>query len=69
MATRNAKGAQALTIRLPALFCAGNVASRRLCAGDRKVCQVPFAPVRQPAHSCHPFVWRRFVAAPKQKEL
>src|SRR5690606_20471094 len=31
------------------------------------VCRVPFGPVRQPAHSCHPIAWRRFVAAPTDK--
>ncbi|RMQ79669.1 hypothetical protein ALP99_04915, partial [Pseudomonas syringae pv. tomato] len=43
----------------------------RLCAGDLRVCRgLSFCPVRQPSHSCHPFVWRRFVAAlDKQKRV
>jgi len=32
----------------------------RLCVGDRKVCRVPFAPVRQPARnpSPHAAAWK-----------
>jgi len=30
----------------------------QLCAGDLRVCRNS-VPVRQPAYSCHPFVWRR----------
>ena len=27
--------------------------------GRPRACQVPFAPVFQPAYSCHPFAWKR----------
>jgi hypothetical protein len=44
-----------------------HIESWRLCVGDLRVCRVPFAPVRQPAYSCHPIVWRRLTAAPLAK--
>ncbi len=37
-----------------AFFCARISCLWWLCVGDLRVCRVPFAPVRQPAHSCHP---------------
>ncbi len=40
-------------------FCASISVLWRLCAGGLRVCRVPIVPVFQPAHSCHPFAWKR----------
>ena len=31
----------------------------RLCVGRLRTCRFPRFPVFQPAHSCHPFAWKR----------
>ena len=41
------------------VFCASISVLWRLCAGGLRVCRVPIVPVFQPAHSCHPFAWKR----------
>lgn len=50
-------------------FCARKSVLWRSCVGDREVCRVPFAPVRQPAHGCLPSFGDDGGSSYQQKEL
>ena len=59
LVARQAKGAQAPHNDCRRFFCVRISVLWWLCAGGPRACRVPFAPVDQPAYSCHPYLFGR----------